>query len=97
MLEIGDEVLEILEAHRAAEQPGRDPGGGQGRVVELAMGRRRWMADDREDAPELCRSGRDLETIDERAAGDAATLEVERQHATAQGELTARDRVLGMA
>ena len=50
--EVGHEVVEILEPDRAAEQAGRDPGGGERGVVELAVGRRGRMADDREDAPE---------------------------------------------
>src|SRR5258705_4938891 len=39
--EVGHEVVEILEPDRAAEQAGRDPGSGEGSIVELAMGRRR--------------------------------------------------------
>src|SRR5216110_1606606 len=50
--EVGDEIVEILEADRAAEQACGDAGRRKGVVVELSMGGRRRMAHDREDAAE---------------------------------------------
>ena len=51
-IEVGDEVVEVLEPDRAAEQSRGDPGRDESVVIELAVGRRRRMADDREHAPE---------------------------------------------
>src|SRR5262245_31024014 len=50
--EVGDEIVEVLEPHGAAQEARRDPGGVERGVVELTMGRRRWVGHDREDAPE---------------------------------------------
>src|SRR5215212_5609378 len=78
-VEVGDQVVGILETDRAPEQPRCDPGRRQGGVVELAMRRGRGVADDREDAPERCRQLRELEPVDERRAGPTAARELQRE------------------
>ena len=79
-LEVGEQVVEVLEPDRArGAGPAVIPALGEGRVVELAVGRRRRVGDDREDAAERRRPLRDRQRVDERPAGRAAAVELERR------------------
>ena len=96
-LEVGHEVVEVLEPDRDAEQPRGDPGLGERRVVELAVRRRGRVDDHREDAAERGRQLRQRQGVDERAARVASARELEREHPAAGPQLAGRDLVLGMA
>ena len=95
--EIEPEVVEVFEAHRAAQEPWRDPRLDELRVVELAMGGGRRMGDDRVDAAQGRGQLGDREGVDERAATRPATGDLEGKHATADRELAAAQGVLRVA
>ena len=59
------------------------PALGEGRVVELAVGRRRRMDDHREDAAERRGQLRQRQRVDDGPAGLAAALELEGEHPAA--------------
>ena len=92
------QVVEILQPDRDAEQPGGDPALGEGRVVELAVGRRRRVDDHREDAAERRGQLRQRQRVDDGPAGLATALELEGEHPAAVPRSWRRGNVvLGMA
>ena len=100
-VEVGHQVLEVLEPDRAAQQAGPDPGLLELRGVVLAMRRRRRVGDDRVDAPERGGPLRHGQGVDERAArgpaADRSAAELEGEHPARMGELARGDGVLWVA
>ena len=71
---VGDEVGGVLEADREAHRPGADPGGGERRVVELAVRRRGGVADHGVMAAERCGDTGQAQPVAQRHPRRPATL-----------------------
>ena len=80
-VEVVLQVLEVLEPDRHAQQTGRDAGGQQLGLGQLALRGRRRVDDHRVDAPERGRQLGQAAGLDDRPAGLAAAGDLEGEHA----------------
>src|SRR6266699_2819849 len=96
-LEVGDEVLRILDADRKPHQAVADPERGAHVGRDRAMGHQRRMLDEAFDAAEAFGQGEQAAALEETLGLVEADIELGGDHAAEAAHLPFREPVLGMA
>src|SRR6478735_12419281 len=80
LLEVGDDVVDVLQPDGQAHQPGRDPGGHPGVVTTLRVRRRGGVDDERAHVTDVGYVAVQRQRLDELLARLEATLDLEGEH-----------------